>query len=68
MVDTKTWEVIATVPVGKRVWGIALTADGKKLYTCDGVSSTVSVVDTEKLEMIAQIESAGMPWGVVIDD
>ena len=56
------------MPVGKRVWGIALTADGKKLYTSDGVSNTVSVVDTEKLERIATIESPGMSWGVVIDD
>jgi YVTN family beta-propeller protein len=50
------------------VWGIALTHDGKKLYTCDGVSNTVSVVDTGSLKMIKQLKSEGGPWGVVIDD
>jgi len=54
--------------VGKRVWGLDITRDGAYLYTADGVSSTVSVVDTAKLETIKTIEVGKFPWGVVIDD
>ena len=37
------------MPVGKRPWGIALTPDGRKLYTANGPSNDVSVVDADKL-------------------
>ncbi len=32
--------------VGQRPWGIALTPDGGRLYTANGPSNDVSVVDT----------------------
>jgi YVTN family beta-propeller protein len=56
------------VPVGKRVWGLDISRDGSLLYTADGVSSTVSVVDTKTLKNIKTIEVGKFPWGVVIDD
>jgi YVTN family beta-propeller protein len=27
--DAESYEVLATIPVGQRVWGLAVTADGK---------------------------------------
>ena len=63
-----TLEVPGSVKAGRRVWGIALTRDGSRLYTCDGVSNTVSVVDTGSLTVAAGIEVGEAPWGGVIDD
>ena len=50
VIDTATSTVIATIPVGKRPWNMALTPDGKKLYVACGRSDSVSVIDTEQRE------------------
>ena len=57
---------LASVEVGQRPWGIALTPDGRKLYTANGPSNDVSVVDTEKLQVIKKIPVGKIPWGVAI--
>ena len=56
------------IPVGKRVWGLVLSRDGSRLYTTDGASATVSVIDTDKNKVIETIKVGEFPWGVVIDD
>lgn len=68
VLDASSLEVIAVVPVGKRVWGLALTRQGDRLYTCNGVDNTVSILDTESLEVVKTLEVGEAPWGVVIDD
>ena len=45
-----------------------MSRDGSTLYTADGVSNTVSVIDTASNTRIKQIEVGTAPWGVVIDD
>jgi len=55
-------------PVGKRVWGLAITKDGRRVFSTDGVSGTVSVIDTSTNEVIKTIAVGKFPWGVVIDD
>ena len=61
-------KIIKGIPVGKRVWGLAITKDGKRVFSTDGVSGTVSVIDTDKNEVIKTITVGKFPWGVVIDD
>jgi len=61
-------EVLKRIPVGKRVWGLAISSDGKRVFTTDGVDHQVSVIDTEKDEVIKAIKVGQFPWGVVIDD
>ncbi len=51
--------------VGTRVWGIELSADDKKLYTANGGSGDVSVVDVETGKVEKRITTGGSPWGVV---
>ena len=58
----------ATVPVGKRPWGIALTPDGRKLYTANGPSNDVSVVDTDSLTVEKTIPVGKIPWGVALGE
>jgi YVTN family beta-propeller protein len=52
------------IPVGQRPWGIALTPDGRKLYTANGLSDDVSVVDTATNKVIATIKAGDGPWGI----
>jgi YVTN family beta-propeller protein len=68
VMDANTLEVLKAIPVGKRVWGLAMSRDGMRIYTTDGTSSTVSVIDTGDNSVVATIPVGEMPWGVVIDD
>ena len=53
---------VSGVPVGKRPWGIAVTPDGKRLYTANGLSGDVSVLDTATLKVIATIPAGEGAW------
>lgn len=68
VMDANSLEIIKGIPVGKRVWGLAMTKDGNRLFSTDGVSGTVSVIDTNKNEVIKTIEVGSFPWGVVVND
>jgi YVTN family beta-propeller protein len=54
--------------VGGRPWGIALSPDEKKLYTANGPSGDVTVVDIESGKVEKRITTGGSPWGVVVAD
>ena len=57
---------MGSVEVGDRPWGIGLTEDGSYLYTANGPSNDVSVVDTETLEVVATVPAGERPWGVAV--
>lgn len=59
-------KLIKEIPAGKRPWGIALTSDGRFLFTANGPSNDVSVIDTTALTTVKRIPVGGSPWGVVI--
>jgi YVTN family beta-propeller protein len=54
------------VRVGERPWTIALTADGRRLYTANGPSNDVSVVDVPSWRVIATLPVGQRPWGVAV--
>ena len=58
--------VLRTIPVGQRPWGLALTADGSTLYTANGASNDVSVVDTRSGTVRATVPAGDGPWGVAV--
>ena len=68
VMDSDTLEILKGIPVGKRVWGLAMSSDGSRVFTTDGVSGTVSVIDTKSNEVIKTIEVGKFPWGVVVKD
>jgi len=59
-------KLVAEIPVGTRPWGMALTADGRFLYTANGPSNDVSVVDTTTLSEVKRIGVGRSPWGVAL--
>ena len=66
--DAQTLEIITSIPVGKRVWGLAISKNGELLFSTDGVSGTVSVIKTSTNEVIKTIKVGEFPWGVIIND
>ncbi|MFN3287847.1 MAG: hypothetical protein ACK40H_05310, partial [Sphingomonadaceae bacterium] len=66
IVDTARMAVVAYVPVGRRVWHLALSPDGRRAFTTDGVSDTVSVIDIPERRLVTQIKVGRSPWGVVV--
>jgi YVTN family beta-propeller protein len=66
IVDTATDKVTGSFEVGQRPWGIALSPDGKFLYSANGPSNDVSVVDLATNTVIKQIKAGESPWGVLV--
>jgi YVTN family beta-propeller protein len=64
--DPRRPGLAATIRVGERPWGIGLTSDGRKLYTANGASDDVSVVDTTLLKVIATVPVGTGPWGLTM--
>src|SRR5262249_1462844 len=66
IVDTEKSEVVTTIHVGNRVWGIALDPSGTKLYTANGASNDVSVVDLKSRKELHRIKVGDGPWGIAV--
>jgi YVTN family beta-propeller protein len=64
--DGDVEKLVTEIPVGARPWGMALSADGKRLYTANGSSNDVTVVDTSSLSVLKRIPVGHGPWGVVL--
>jgi YVTN family beta-propeller protein len=68
VVDVAKREVLDYVLVGKRAWGLALSADEARLYVANGLSDDVTVIDTASLEPLKSIPVGRVPYDVLLDD
>jgi YVTN family beta-propeller protein len=59
-------EVVDTIHVGERPWGIAITPEGRTLYVANGPSDDVSIIDAASRKETARVKVGTRPWGVVI--
>ena len=66
MIDAKKLEVEQYLLVGQRVWQLALTPDEKLLFTTNGNSNDVSVIDVPNLKVVKSMPVGMAPWGVTI--
>jgi PQQ-dependent catabolism-associated beta-propeller protein len=66
VVDTKTYEVKKYLLVGQRVWNLAFSLDGRRLYTTNGVSNDMTVIDVASLKPTKSVPVGRLPWGVVV--
>lgn len=64
-IDTDTYEVQTSATLGKRLWGVGMTADGT-LYVADGPANQVIVLDSDTLAVEDRIEVGSSPWGIAI--
>jgi YVTN family beta-propeller protein len=67
VVDVAARKVLKTIEeVGTRPWGIGVSPDGRKLYSANGPSGDVSVVDIESGKVDRRIAVGGSPWGIAV--
>lgn len=50
--------------VGKRPWGLAFSPDKTLLFSANGPSGDVSIIDPISMTEVARIEAGQGPWGV----
>ncbi|HEY4077636.1 MAG TPA: beta-propeller fold lactonase family protein [Rhizomicrobium sp.] len=55
-----------SVPVGQRPWGIAASPDGRFIYTANGPSNDISVVNAANMAVETKLGAGERPWGVVV--
>jgi PQQ-dependent catabolism-associated beta-propeller protein len=65
-IDPATYEVKKYYLVGQRVWNMALGQNETRLYTTNGVSSDVSVIDLASEKVVKSLKVGRAPWGVVV--
>ncbi|WP_425091287.1 YVTN family beta-propeller repeat protein [Tropicimonas sp. S265A] len=63
VVNTETYEVEDYILVGRRVWHMAFNGEKSLLFTTNGVSGDVTVIDVAKREPIKSIKVGRFPWG-----
>ena len=66
VIDTQTYDLLATIKVGPRPWGIGISPDGKFLFAANGYSNDVSVVDLETNKELTRVKAGLSPWGIAI--
>ena len=58
-----------TQPAGPVKWKYepnTMSSDGRKLYTANGLSNDITVVDTSTNKVIATVKAGDGPWGIAI--
>jgi YVTN family beta-propeller protein len=66
VVDVATSKLVTVIPaVGKRPWGVAIAPSGL-VFTANGPSNDVSVIDPATAKVMQHIHTGGSPWGVAI--
>lgn len=63
VVNVDTYEVEDYLLVGSRVWHIAVTGDEKYLFTTNGASGDVTVIDIASMTPVKSIKVGRYPWG-----
>ena len=52
--------------VGQRVWNLALSTDGTRIFTTNGVSNDLSMIDIQAMRVLRSVPVGQAPWGVVV--
>ena len=63
VINAETYEVEDYILVGRRVWHMAFSPDGTQLFTTNGVSGDVTVIDVASRKAVKTIKVGRFPWG-----
>ena len=66
VIDTATDKVTATIRLGKKPRGIAISADGSRLYLSDQTGNALVVVDLAKNATLATIPLGDSPEAIYL--
>lgn len=64
-VDLGTGAILHYFPVGQRNWGIALSADGQRVYAANGLSGDLTIIHRKDGSTLS-VKLGGKPWGVAV--
>jgi PQQ-dependent catabolism-associated beta-propeller protein len=65
VVNAETYEVEDYLLVGQRVWQLGFSPDESLIFSTNGISNDMSVIDVAEREVINTIQTGRLPWGVV---
>jgi PQQ-dependent catabolism-associated beta-propeller protein len=68
VIDAQTYEVKDYLLVGQRVWQLGFSPDEKFVYSTNGVSNDISVIDVDAETVIKSVAVGSFPWGVAVKD
>jgi PQQ-dependent catabolism-associated beta-propeller protein len=63
VVNAETYQVESYILVGRRVWHLAFNEDRSRLFTTNGVSGDVTVIDVASGTALKSIKVGRFPWG-----
>lgn len=63
VVNAETFAVEDYILVGRRVWHMAFNGDHSQLFTTNGVSGDVTVIDVASRKALKSIKVGRFPWG-----
>jgi YVTN family beta-propeller protein len=66
VIDTATYSVVATVPVGQYPAAVAIAPNGAFAYVANFNSNSVSVIDTTTNTVTATVPVGTGPWGIAV--
>src|SRR6266849_7651759 len=66
VIDTATYSVVATIPVGNYPAGVAITPNGAFAYVANFNSNSVSVIDTATNNVTGTVSVGTGPWDIAI--
>ena len=64
-IDPATYRIVRFFPVGFRAWSLALSPDETRLYTANGLTGDLTVIDLVANRVAGTVALGGKPWGVV---
>lgn len=65
-IDSRTGEILATVPMAGTPHGLALTPDGKELWVAEMAANAVAVVDTAQRKVVVTLPVGNRPHLILI--
>ena len=65
VIDAQKLEVGPYLLVGQRVWNLEFSPDFQRLYTTNGLSNDVSIIELKDHRVTKSVAVGNYPWGVV---
>ena len=63
VIDARTYEVLDFVLVGRRVWHLAFDENERHIYSTNGISGDVTIINVASLRPIKTLKVGRFPWG-----
>jgi PQQ-dependent catabolism-associated beta-propeller protein len=66
VIDARSFAVQDYLLVGQRVWNLEFSPDESRLYTTNGLSNDISIIDLVHRKVLKSVAVGHYPWGVAV--